>query len=471
MTSKASSKTQSESERSRLTSDEEVLFREWIEKLSHTREFHQAMSILLPEIIEQVIKPWTGNHHVKQVLVRFIHHLAQKSFERSETNVEQKGLMELLKDSDELSKLIGAIPSIVNQMTEWIARLSKTVEGLPVEEQERLIKHLIEGFNFQRNGEIFNRFIKILNEIHANNPAFITDLFGPNITYWLEQVDFGELSECVDCFAEDIETLGNQTFDAFFQFPGKLILLISFLPVIINLLARLIYDALKHFNTMAPDLACDVVLSFMNEIDGNTFGELFNQLNELVRKINTGSALLGDPGAPQFPISASRMAESFIQAVDRDLLLKARTAIIEMKANVEHAYIDQLSAYHEDLIAQLKLSTSIINHRNELRLKLLSTFDAISDEQLETVLEKGGTEFNAQNFAEMINNYCAFVNRARNLKPQLFSSTIQDFFSSLDIDEVKETFDFVMATIEDEAQPMAKAILPGIIEQVKKWIA
>jgi len=472
MTSSNNIKTSSEKKNPPpLTPDEyESLFREWIEKISHTREFNHALSILLPEIVEQVIKPWTGNHHVKQVVVRFINSMAKKSFDRSSKNIDQRGLMEIIKDPVELSTLVAAVPGIVDQLTELIAQLSKTVESLPVNDQERLIQNLIEGFNFKRNGEIFNRFICILNEIHASNPAFITNLFGSNITKWLEKVDFGELSEAVDYFAQDIETLSNQTLVAFFQFPGKLILLMSFLPISINLISKILHDTLKHFNTMAPDLACDVALSFLNEINGKTVAELVNQFNELVRKINTGSALLGEPGAPQFPHSISKLFESFMQAIDGDLLLKTKTGYFEIKDNAMKAYIDQLSKYHEEVLATYTFSTSGMNYRNELRLKILSIFDNISDEQLGDVIEKGFNNFNAQDYADVINYFFSFMNRILELKPQLLTALIQDFFNSLDIDEIENTVTGVLDLIGDEAKPLMKAVLPPIIEKVKEMI-
>ena len=50
-----------------------------------------------------------------------------------------------------------------------------------------------------------------------------------------------------------------------------------------------------------PDLLADIVISFLKELDGAAVAELGNELTEIVRKIHTGSALLGEPGRSPAP--------------------------------------------------------------------------------------------------------------------------------------------------------------------------
>jgi hypothetical protein len=90
-------------------------------------------------------------------------------------------------------------------------------------------------------------------------------------------------------------------------------------------------ETLKPINNLAPDLLGDVVFSLVDDIDGKNIGMLINELCELVRKIHTGSTLLGEQGKPQLPNTLSRLTCETMSTVDINLLLKARTLLAEIK--------------------------------------------------------------------------------------------------------------------------------------------
>ena len=66
----------------------------------------------------------------------------------------------------------------------------------------------------------------------------------------------------------------------------------------------------------APDLLTDVVLSLANEIDAKQTAELTNELLEAVRKLHTGSALLGETSRTKFEQVFDRLFGEFTEALE-----------------------------------------------------------------------------------------------------------------------------------------------------------
>ena len=112
------------------------------------------------------------------------------------------------------------------------------------------------------------------------------------------EIDFGEIKETVDGSAENITALAGMINEEMWQYPAKMVCLLSLLPALGNIVSAPSVKTIGPINNLAPDLLTDVILSLVRDIDGKSIGMLVNELCELVRKIHTGSALIGDTGKP-----------------------------------------------------------------------------------------------------------------------------------------------------------------------------
>jgi hypothetical protein len=85
------------------------------------------------------------------------------------------------------------------------------------------------------------------------------------------------------------------------RYPAKVVCILSMLPTLSNTALKGLRETAAPLNRMAPDLLADVVISLIRNVDAKEISGIVNELAELVRKIHTGSALIGEPGKPALP--------------------------------------------------------------------------------------------------------------------------------------------------------------------------
>ena len=146
----------------------------------------------------------------------------------------------------------------------------------------------------------------------------------PIVRELVEKIDFGEIKEAADFHQENIAAAVMMINEELWRYPAKVICLLSLVPAVVNMGVSTAKESLVPINKLAPDLLADVVFSLVDNIDGKNIGRLINELAELVRKIHTGSTLLGEPGKPQLPYTLSRLTGETMSTVDINLLLKVR---------------------------------------------------------------------------------------------------------------------------------------------------
>jgi hypothetical protein len=237
--------------------------------------------------------------------------------------------------------------------------------------------------------------------------------------------------------------------------------------VAVNLTTTALKETLAPINSMAPDLLADVLLSLVKDIDGKKIGGLVNELSELVRKIHTGSALLGDPGKPQLPAVVSRLTEETISAIDIKLLLKARALLAEIRELSFQSLLGQLEKSpelaHEFFQGHF---TSMIAFIHVLSRKANALEGLFSDEDFAREFTSGMGALDAQEFADTVSRLCAMVNRVRSINPGVIRNTLSQTIGSLDAFEVGETVRWLAEDIVESLKPVASEILPPVIRGI-----
>ena len=226
-------------------------------------------------------------------------------------------------------------------------------------------------------------------------------------------------------------------------------------------------EALKPINNLAPDLLGDVVFSLVDDIDGKNIGRLINELSELVRKIHTGSTLLGEQGKPQLPNTLSRLTRETMSTVDINLLLKARTLLSEIKEVSLKAFIDQLeqSPQLSSELFQNHFLSMVAFIRNWSR-KAEAFERVFSDEDIAREFAKGMGEIDAQDVANTVSRLCGIVNRVRTVTPGIIRNTLSQAINSVDADEAGETVRWLTEDIVESLKPAASEVLPPLIRGI-----
>jgi hypothetical protein len=244
------------------------------------------------------------------------------------------------------------------------------------------------------------------------------EILRPGFRELIENIDFGEIKETVDCSRDDITAIAKMVNEEMWRYPAKVVCLLSLLPTVANMTVSAIKETLAPINTLAPDLLGDVVFSLADEIDGKNIGLLINELCEMVRKIHTGSALLGEPGNPQSANTLSRLMRETVSTMDINLLLKTKTFLAEIKEMSSQSFIDLLEQNPE--LSREFFQGNFVSMVSSIR-KWSRKADAIerlfSDEDIEREFAKGMSMIDAQEAASTISRLCGILNRVHSASP------------------------------------------------------
>jgi hypothetical protein len=289
----------------------------------------------------------------------------------------------------------------------------------------------------------------------------------PLIRELIEHIDFGEIKESADFHKDNIASVVKMANEEMWRYPAKVICLLSLLPAVMNMTVSATNETLKPINNLAPDLLGDVVFSLVDDIDGKNIGRLINELSELVRKIHTGSTLLGEQGKPQLLNTLSRLTRETMSMVDINLLLKARTLLSEIKEVSLKAFIDQLeqSPQLSSELFQNHFLSMVAFIRNWSRKA--DAFERVfSDEDIAREFAKGMGEIDAQDVANTVSRLCGIVNRVRTVTPGIIRNTLSQAINSVDADEAGETVRWLTEDIVESLKPVASEMLPPLIRGI-----
>jgi hypothetical protein len=411
----------------------------------HTNEFKKIMRVLLPEIASQ----WAGKNTLKKIPAGFL----MKSFHKS------------------FAPGIEEFPSLINVIIGTLDAALKEARTLPIEERSRLTETLIGEIDTKIIGSIITGMAGMLNSARTSGPVIVSEKSRENFRNFIEAVDFGEIKEAVDGSSENFTAMVKMANEEMWRFPSKMICLLSLLPAAMNMTVSAVKETLTPINTMAPDLLGDVVFSLIDDINGKNIGMLINELSELIRKIHTGSALLGEPGKPQLPNTLSRLTRDAMGTVDISLLLKSRTLLAEIREQSQQTFIELLEQSPE--LSQEYFKSHFISIIAFIRKwsRKADTFERLfSGEDMAREFSNGMGGIDAQEIADTINRLCGILNRVHDIHPGLIRNILSQTINSLDAFEVGDTVKWFTADVVESIKPVASEVLPPVIRGIADLI-
>lgn len=289
----------------------------------------------------------------------------------------------------------------------------------------------------------------------------------PIVRDLIEHIDFGELKEAADFHQENIADAVMMINEELWRYPAKVICILSLVPAAVNMGVSTAKETLTPINRLAPDLLADVVFSLVNDIDGKQIGNLINELGELVRKVHTGSTLLGEPGKPQLPNVLTRLTSDAMSTVDIDLFLKVKTLLAEIKDVSLKAFIEQLEQNPEiarELFQNHFLSAVAFIRAWSRKADAFERF--FSEEEIAREFAKGMSEIDAQEVAGTISRLCGIVNRVRSVTPGVIRNTLSQAVNAIDAEEAGETVRWFTEDVVASLKPVASEVLPPIIRGI-----
>jgi len=387
-------------------------------RLLQTREARQALAKMLPD----VISVFASANPFKQRIMGIVAGFLQKSLARPTDGLNKAELRALLEDP-------------------------------------AFIQSLVNG----GSGGIITEACRIINGLHKQDPEFFTKALAPGFAAWVESVDFGEIREMVDTAATDGQAFIRMANQVLWQYPAKMVLLLSLLPSSLNFAADALQVSVGKLNELPPDMVTDVILSFIRELNTPAIAGVFNELTEIARKIHTGSALLGDPGVPELPKVLSQLIDAVIQKTDPATFWKARIALAETRAAIGQAVT--ASVHNQPALKRLGMmkSAEIANIRLHALNRRLAEWDSETDAEMADAFADHLAAWDVQELAEMGNNLLRIFNRLGNQKPELFADIVGQFVNALDPFELSDAASRVLNGPGAALLPLTRAVVPKLV--------
>jgi hypothetical protein len=428
-------------------------------KILQTREVRQTLSSILPDVLSVFAKDSKIGKFIMKAVGKLLSRLLSRPHDIFETNE----LSLLFKDEAFIRNIGEPLPDIINGLFDIIVTLTKTIEEMPADEKKVVFGDVILKIANGQTGEIITQSCRIINDLHKEDPEFFAKALEPGLQKWVASVDFGEIREMFDNSADDGRAFIKMLNEVMWQYPAKVVMLLSLLPSLVNLITDTVDISVGKLNELPPDMLTDVVLSFAREINSDSVANVLNQLTEIVRKIHTGSALLGEPGAPQLPKVLSSMIEEIVDKTDPITLWKAKVALAETKATIGQAIAASVNNKPNFKHLSMIMGPEVTNIRLKSLNHRLAQWDAEDDEEMAKSFAHHLAAYDVQEIGEVINNMLRIINRLGEERPVIFTEFAAQLVNAIDDYELAETAKRFFNGVGKEFKPVARAVVPGLV--------
>lgn len=251
--------------------------------------------------------------------------------------------------------------------------------------------------------------------------------------------------------------------DVLWEYPAKVVLLFSLVPTCINILASSIVESTGKLNDIPPDLLTDIIVSFLRELDGDVVIGLLNDSAEVVRKLHTGSALLGEAGAPLLPQVFKEKLNDVIEGTDPAVLWKARIAIAEFKAHFRRSVTESIGKDPKRLKLAMAKQPELVNLRIQSLNETFFQLDAMTDDAFVEASTAFLTGWDVQAAAEAINHFLRLTNRLWDQNPQASEELVTRFSNSVDDIELTSAIHRLIQNSGQDFRPIMRSVVPSIV--------
>jgi hypothetical protein len=414
---------------------------------------------ILADVSAAWLREWSGGSVIKKGAGRPAAWMLSKTL----LDPDQNDLPSVFENPEHIQALFNKIPTFLENLTAIVHSALRTVERMPTERKKALLNQLACIDDIEKSDGFIKGLSHILEDIYSDDPHFFSKLMFPLIENGIARSDFGELKSLFDTAGADLENLLEQTAGVLFDYPAKLIALLSLAPDGINLITSTFRTVLEKLNALPPDILTDLFLGLFRRVDTATIGQIVNRINEAIRQLHTGSTLIGEMDAPQFTSDLREKISAVVSEIDPVLALKARSALIDGRETLLSVLIDTVQE-HPDFL-NLWLHQLALKRNVNLRLlkQKFDVFEMLPEQEADEALAVGLSRWNAYDLAEMVNALSRTINRLNRIKPDLFPDLVKEFVHSVDLYELEESVQWASRELGSAVRPIFRMAAPAVI--------
>ncbi len=321
-------------------------------------------------------------------------------------------------------------------------------------------------------GRLLTVWAKKVNAGHAADAACSIGTRGDAIHSFLKNTDFGEIREMV----EGSDPYVLKTIEAFneqlWKYPAKVGTLVATVIPLMNTFIKSFREILVPIEkAVGPDLLADIMLSIIKGINGADTAKLVNSLSEVIRRIHTGSLLLGRGGKPLFQIYLTDLLHECYAEMDPELAKKIRIIFAQDREAIANAMAEALTCNPGIPLSYLASFGSVKTSDIKALSRKLGVMEEVDLNGLKAALSESMSDLDTYEIAGLVNTACRVVNRIHDAKPDIVSNALSGVMDSVDSDEVKKTVQWLIPDVVDAIKPLATIVMPFFIKSLVELIS
>jgi hypothetical protein len=311
----------------------------------------------------------------------------------------------------------------------------------------------------------------MFNKTHPADPPVETSDKGVSIKAFLENLDFGEIME----MAEKSDPYILKSIQAFneeiWKYPAKIGALIATAIAVMNTAVKSSRELMLPIEqAIGPDLLADMVLSVIRGLDGAQTAKFINTASEVIRRLHTGSLLLGKGGKPLMQHYLTDLLKNCLSGLDPELMRKLHIIFSEDRLSIANAVSDALTDNPDITLSYLASFGSVQSSAVRARSRKLRIYEEIDQIGFNAAIRESVSDIDTYEIAELINGACKVLNRVHAVKPDILSNLACGVVDSMSPGEIEKTLKWLIPDLVQAVKPLAPVVMPELIRGLSGMI-
>ncbi len=280
---------------------------------------------------------------------------------------------------------------------------------------------------------------------------------------WIIKSDFAEIKESLESSGNSFLVNLGAVNELLWKYPAKMVIVLSLLPLITDTGLKSLTLILKGFNKAPPDLITDIIITLIKDIEPARFSEAINQILELIRKIDTGSHLIGEPGNPKLTREINKLLGELRANLDRSLLVKSKLALLREKEAIELDRLESLYSDSRNLQSQACLKLAGKNSYLRKFNKSLSMMDDLSDQEIVDLVKTVSEEIDLQELSDSLEMIAGLLERFSKSADDQIGLVLSRVIKQFDPLVLQEIAEAAAGMIGQASIPVGRAVIPDLV--------
>ena len=252
---------------------------------------------VVKNVITDLFYAWSGQSQVKKKLTEHVILKAAFGFIDPRSAKGNGQALDLLwSDPKTILDIFSAIPEIVNIILTTLNRMGDGLQTLSTAEKANAIKAMLHGIDMAELGKLTTASLQGLHAILAEQPQFLVDLTEAPLETFFKNSDFAEIKELLDACEAPLVAMVAKVVEILWTYPSKVLMLAASVVKVVNIVVKALQEVVKSLNPIAPEMLTELLYALMRDIEGASFGELTNSINEVIRQLHMGSVFYMEGG-------------------------------------------------------------------------------------------------------------------------------------------------------------------------------